>query len=59
MNPETQDNIIDIYIPRILGNLNIAFIKNVFKTQKIGNIIYSDLFRKYNEFTKRFNKSLD
>jgi len=49
MNPETQDNIIDIYIPRILGNLNITFIKNVFKTQEIGNIIYSDLFRKYNE----------
>ena len=41
--------IIDIYIPRILGDVSANTVKNAFKTLNIGNVIDLDMHKKKNE----------
>jgi len=42
-------NIINLYIPRILGNVKRSRIVNTFSNMKIGDIFYIDMYKKFNE----------
>jgi len=42
-------NIINLYIPRILGNIKRNTIVNTFSNMNIGDIFYIDMYKKINE----------
>ena len=44
-----NSNVIDIYIPRILGDVSNKIVKNAFYNLNIGNVIELDMHRKRNE----------
>jgi len=43
------EQVIDLYIPRILGSLNRTSMINLFKQMNIGDVLYLDMHRKVNE----------
>jgi hypothetical protein len=44
-----SSNIINLYIPRILGNIKQNKIISLFKNMSIGDIFYIDMYKKMNE----------
>lgn len=44
-----SSNIINLYIPRILGNIKRNTIVNTFSNMNIGDIFYIDMYKKMNE----------
>ena len=42
-------SIVDIYIPRMLGNVSTTIVKNTFQQSKIGRVVDLDMHRKKNE----------
>lgn len=44
-----SSNIINIYIPRILGNVKQNTIINTFRYMNIGDVFYIDMYKKINE----------
>ena len=44
-----SSNIINLYIPRILGNIKKSTIINTFSNMDIGDIFYIDMYKKINE----------
>jgi hypothetical protein len=44
-----DENTVDIYIPRMLGNVNEDYVKKSFKKMNIGEVVYIDMHRKINE----------
>ena len=45
----TTSKVIDIYIPRILGDVSNNIVKNAFYNLNIGKVIELDMHRKKNE----------
>lgn len=44
-----NNQILEIYIPRMLGNVSQTVVKNSFHNLKIGRVFYIDMYKKINE----------
>ena len=44
-----NNQILEIYIPRMLGNVSQTLVKNSFHNLKIGRVFYIDMYKKINE----------
>lgn len=44
-----NNQILEVYIPRMLGNVSQTVVKNSFHNLKIGRVFYIDMYKKINE----------